>query len=300
MNIADILNSLKLLIKSNYYVFKALRMPLSAVGFYKRRLSIQVDEFWKNRIDIVIESPDNKFIARTPDAGKIKADAQLMHNGVKVHVGSYYGDGNTVLLYKNKGVHEPQEEYAFAKILEYVPKGGVMLELGAFWGFYSMTFLQKVVDGRSYLIEPDKHALLSGRNNFRLNRLTGKFFNYFIADVPSPGEVPTTSVTEFLQQNKIEHLNILHSDIQGFELKMLTGASEYLSKGKIDFIFISTHSNELHQQCKTFLMDFGYLILCDADLNETYSWDGLIVARYPGVIGPDNIVIHKRNDHLLK
>lgn len=269
-------------------------MPLAALGYYRRKLKLPTDDFWSDRIDVVIKSPDNNFIKRIPDAGNIQGDVQVMHNGIKVHVGSYYGDGNTVLLNRNKGVHEPQEELAFSRILESIPDGGVMIELGAFWGFYSMSFLQKVTNGKSYLIEPDKHALLSGRNNFKLNGFTGEFFNYFIADVGAPGNVPTISVSEFLRANNIEHLNILHSDIQGFELKMLVGAGDYLKKGKIDFIFISTHSNELHLACKTLLTDLGYLILCDADLDETYSWDGLIVAKYPGVAGPDHIVIHKR------
>jgi Methyltransferase FkbM domain len=294
MKTSGLFSSLKLLAKSNYFLFKALRKPLVAMGVYKNKLEIQPDEFWQRRIEIVLESPDNKSIERVPDAGNIKGDVQLMHNGVKVHVGSYYGDGNTVLLHRNRGVHEPQEEFSFDSILEFIPRGGVMLELGAFWGFYSMTFLHKVDGGRCFLVEPDKHALLSGKNNFKLNKLKGKFFNFFISDISTSGDVPTITVTEFLQRNEISHLSILHSDIQGYELKMLVGANAYLKTGKIDYVFISTHSNELHQACKAFLIDAGYLILCDADLDETYSWDGLIVARYQSVIGPDSLAIHKR------
>src|SRR5260221_1037589 len=287
-------NGIKLLIKSNYYLFKLFRMPLIVSGYYQMQHKKQPDSFWNELIGVVNQSTDNDFIERVPAAGSIVGDVQIMHNGIKVHVGSYYGDGNTLLLYRNKGVHEPQEERAFNQIINYIPDDGVMLELGAFWGFYSMTFQQKVIQGKSFAIEPDRHALLSGKNNFKLNRLTGKFFNYFISDSISDGNVPTITVTEFLQRNKIEYLNILHSDIQGFELKMLAGADAYLKTGKIGYVFISTHSNELHQSCKSLLMQWGYVILCDADLNETYSWDGLIVAKHQSVIGPEALEIHKR------
>jgi hypothetical protein len=289
-----IANSLKLLVKSNYYLFKLMRMPLIAIGYFKRQAKKQPDIFWSERISTVVQSPDNGFIERIPEAGNIKGDVQFMHNGIKIHVGSSYGAGNTIMLFKNKGVHEPQEERAFNQILKYIPDDGLMLELGAFWGFYSMTFQQRAIQRRNYLIEPDQHALISGRNNFKLNQLTGKFFNYFISDSSVSGDVPTITVSDFMQQNQIGFLNILHSDIQGFELRMLLGAEAYLKDGKIGYLFISTHSNDLHQSCKVFLLERGYVILCDADLDETYSWDGLIVARHQSTKGPEVLEIHKR------
>lgn len=217
-----------------------------------------------------------------------------MHNGLKIHVGSYYGDGITVLLYKNKGVHEPQEEKVFEQVLSLLPPGSTMLELGAFWGFYSMSFQARIKNGRNFLIEPDSHALLIGKHNFRLNKFTGYFFNYFISDENLPGHVPTITVDQFLADNKMTHLSILHSDIQGFELKMLTGARHSLIEGKIDYLFISTHSNELHQGCIDYLINLDYKILCDANLDETYSWDGLIVAKHKNISGPDSFEISKR------
>lgn len=292
--VKHILSEVKLHLKSNYGIFKLVRLPLIIIGYFKRKVNVQLDKFWTERIDVVTQAPDNDFIQRVPKAGLIEKDVQVMHNGVIIHVGSYYGDGNTVLLHKNKGVHEPQEERAFAEILKFIPYDGVMLELGAFWGFYSMSFLNEIKGGRSFLIEPDKHALISGKNNFRLNKLKGSFHNYYISDVCESGAVPTITVTEFLRQNHIERLHILHSDIQGFELKMLKGADEYLNAGKIDFIFISTHSNELHSNCIEFLISRNYVILCDADLDQTYSWDGLIVAKHQRIESPDKLSIFKR------
>ena len=63
-----------------------------------------------------------------------------MHNGVLVQRGSYYGETATVLLELNRGVHEPQEERIFQEVLPYIPAGGSILELGAYWGFHSIWF----------------------------------------------------------------------------------------------------------------------------------------------------------------
>jgi len=288
------IDSLKLCLKGNYLLFKVLRLPLIITGSFRRKRNAVVDDFWKTRIDIVGDAPDNDFISRVKNAGEIKNDVQIMHNGLKIHVGSYYGDGNTVLLYRNKGVHEPQEERAFNEVLKLLPQNAVMLELGAFWSFYSMTFQLKIKKGLNFLIEPDPHALLSGKHNFRLNNLNGNFFNYFVSDENIPGKISTVTVDRFLSDNRIQHLTVLHSDIQGFELKMLWGAERSLRQGKIDYLFISTHSNELHAACLEFLKNLEYKIMCEADLDATYSWDGLIVARRKNLQAPESFQISKR------
>jgi hypothetical protein len=288
------LNELKLTLKSNYFLLKAIRLFLANIGFYKRKATSTLDIFWQERVNLVVLSPDNLFIERVSNAGEIVQDFQVMHNGIRIHVGSYYGDGNTVLLHKNRGVHEPQEERIFNDVIKLLPLDAVMLELGSFWGFYSMSFQQKIKWGKNYLIEPDPHALLSGKHNFKLNKFSGNFFNYFVSDKPATGSIPSISVDQFLTDQKIEHLHLLHSDIQGFEFLMLSGAINYLKAAKIDYIFISTHSNELHEACKEFLEKLEYKILCDADLNETYSWDGLVVAKHKNIPGPDRFDISKK------
>jgi hypothetical protein len=285
---------IKLLIKSNYYLFKTIRFVPGLFGFYKKKEGARLDDFWRKRIELVVQAPDNESIHRVEHAGRVVHDVQIMHNGLKINVGSYYGDGNTVLLNKNRGVHEPQEEKVFDEILTLMPPNAIMLELGSFWGFYSMCFLQRVKDGISYLIEPDPHSLLSGKNNFKLNNLRGRFFNYYISDRSEKDTISTVTIDDFVKMNAIDRVNILHSDIQGYELRMLEGAREILRKGEIDYLFVSTHSNELHEDCKNLLVETGYEILCDANLDETYSWDGLIVAKCAKANGPSVLKIHKR------
>jgi hypothetical protein len=254
----------------------------------------KVDSEWRKRIDDVISSPDNAAILRAPDAGKLQGYVITMHNGVRVCANGYYGSGILNMLIENKGVHEPQEERAFEAIIEHLQDDCTMLELGAYWGFYSLSLLQQRPKARCFLVEPDKANLLSGELNFRLNGRKGVFVQAGVDRPPQIGP-RTISVDSFCRDHGIEHLDILHADIQGYELLMLEGACRMLSSGKVDFVFISTHSNSLHADCIKSLESAGYVVLAEADLNETFSYDGLIVAKHRGIDQPKEIKISRKS-----
>jgi len=224
----------------------------------------KVDSEWRRRIGDVISAPDNAAIPRVPEAGKLQGYVITMHNGVRVCANGYYGSGILNMLIENKGVHEPQEERAFEEIIEHLRYDCTMLELGAYWGFYSLSLLQKRPEARCFLVEPIKANLLSGELNFRLNGRTGCFVHARVDRTPQM-EPRTISVDSFCSDNEIDHLDILHADIQGGELLMLEGACRMLSSGKVDFVFISTHSNSLHADCIKSLESAGYVILVEAD-----------------------------------
>jgi hypothetical protein len=44
-----------------------------------------------------------------------------------------------------------------------------MIELGAFWSFYSMWFNKEVENAINYMVEPDSFNLGQGKRNFKLN-----------------------------------------------------------------------------------------------------------------------------------
>jgi hypothetical protein len=75
-------------------------------------------------------------------------------------------------------------------------------------------------------------------------------------------------------------LHVLHADIQGAELDMLTGAAAALSAKRIDYIFISTH-DECHVPSIERLRSHDYRILAEHSIAESSSADGLIVAVSP-------------------
>lgn len=258
----------------------------------------KINERWRKKIDTVIASPDNQHIPRVPDAGRLEAGLLTMHNGIKVGARGYYGDGYLNLLTANKGVHEPQEERAFAEVLRLLPRSATMLELGSYWAFYSMWFAKEVEDPHCHMVEPNYACLLSGKENFARSGLAGQFTQAYIADkvnVASDG-TDVISVDSYCANHGIDRLEILHSDIQGFEVAMLAGAKRMLAARKVDYVFISTHSNELHRDCISELQAQGYVILASADIDDTYSGDGLIVAKGPHIENPRVIEISHRSN----
>ncbi len=294
---------LKQKIKSFPGFYSFLLAVLNTTGYFDKRFHYffpryTLNDFWQKRIDLVKSSPDNEKIKTVKDAGKIFPDYQRMHNGLKITLGSYYDYGNTVLLQTNKGIHEPQEEYVFQEALKLLPAKATMMELGSFWSFYSMWFASWIEGARAFMIEPDPHKMNFGKLNFKLNNLKGVFDLGFISDETNlKKSIPTYSVDYLMDKHRIGFLDLLHSDIQGYELKMLHGAASALKEKKVGFVFISTHSNQLHYDCINQLKSFGYTIICSADLDETYSWDGLIVAQADNYSEPLRAFISKRTNH---
>ncbi|MEJ7589525.1 MAG: FkbM family methyltransferase [Ferruginibacter sp.] len=251
-----------------------------------------MEDGWRERIQDVIDCPDNRYIRRHPDAGRIKNGTQVMHNGILITLGGYYGDPIVQMLSLNKGVHEPQEEYAFGEVLKEIPEGATMLEFGAYWSFYSIWFSKTVKDAKNFLVEPDAFNMLYGINNFRINHIQGSFTNAFIGKVSdTTGSTAVLNVDDYVTANTIEFIDLLHSDIQGFEYDMLLGATKTIAEHKIKYVFISTHGNKVHNDCLNFLALNDFTILCSANEQDTYSLDGLIVARSNHFKGIESIKI---------
>lgn len=241
-------------------------------------------EEWENRIAKVMHSDYNAYVPRVRDAGQIVDGFQKMHNGIAIATGDYYGLPIAKMLYLNKGVHEPEEEKIFQNILPKLPARPVMIEMGAYWAFYSMWFLKNTVEGNAFMIEPNKKNLIVGQKNFKANNLSGSFNNYFMGSSSMmKGSPPIISLDEFINIKGLKQVNIAHSDIQGYEFEMLMGATESLKKRIIDYFLISTHSNSLHYDCIKLIEKAGYQVLFDIDLDNVSSLDGFIVAVSPNM-----------------
>ena len=245
----------------------------------------KVDDAWRERINICISCPDNAKISRCEGAGTIKNGKQLMQNGVWVNLGSYYGPEIATLLLENKGVHEPQEEYLFQVVLDFIADKDssekVMIELGSFWAFYSIWFKRNFPQAKALMVEPEVFNIESGKRNFEMNGVQGFFVNAFVSDKHEQKKstgIRTITVDGIKDEFELDNIDILHSDIQGYERAMLVGAEDILSNQLAEFLFISTHSNDLHRDCLETIMAYDYRIICDVDLDDTYSDDGLIVA----------------------
>ena len=225
----------------------------------------------------IISDPLNLLIRRHPEAGTVTGGLVTLHNGHRVPLagpGAYYGAFSDVLIY-NRGVHEPLEEYAFQEMLPHLPDAPVMLELGAYWGHYSMWLKQARPAARVHLVEPEAENLAAGRENFARHGYDGDFRQAFVGH----GQF---EVDAWMAERGFDRLHILHSDIQGFEAEMLDGAARTLGEGRADHVFISTHSQPLHREVRERMEGFGYRIELSSDFaHETTSFDGFLLAVHP-------------------
>jgi hypothetical protein len=275
------LSTIRKVVRNNLPVRKFVGYYLASSGLfdsYFRNYKLSPD--WEKRMRDILSCPDFNLIPKVKNAGAITSGKQIMHNGVRIHLGSYYGPDCSKMMQVCKGVHEPQEERVFMEALKTLPSGALMIEMGSFWSFYSMWFNRQINGAVNYMIEPDKFNLGHGERNFRLNGMTGNFFQGFIAEKSGVVDgVSIIAIDDFVKQNAIRFIHMLHSDIQGYEYEMLMGARNTFQENKVGYVFISTHSNEVHYKCLSFLKERDFIIIANADMNQTYSVDGLIAAR---------------------
>ena len=280
------------------------RLPLPAQRLLNRLafeflLPSSERRLWDERLKLVLACRDNAHLPRHEEAGRVSGGVMTMHNGLRVHAGSYYGWGSQRILECNRGCHEPQEERAFAEVLKSLAPGAAMLELGAYWSFYSLWFATSVPQARNWMVEPEAGNLEKGRSNFELNNRQGTFVRAFVgARHDLTAEPAVISVDGLMAEQGIPHLAVLHSDIQGFEVEMLEGAQQTLAEGRADYVFISTHSNELHHECSARLRAASYRVWQDIDLDASFSHDGLIVAQSPKVPDLPDLELDRRRSAL--
>lgn len=222
---------------------------------------------------------------------------QVMHNGIEVVYGGYYGDWMAHVIRGLRGHHEPQEELIFHVLLRYVRNRTRMVELGSFWAYYTQWYLKEIPDSTALCIEPDVHHLAVGQRNAALNGHTDRvrFINGWIGEMaqsvhtaptetsPEPVSLPMFNAASVVAEAG-ESIELLHLDIQGAELPFLRSITSDMASQKLRFIMVSTHhscisgSKTTHVDCVEALRAIGATILVEHDVIESFSGDGLILA----------------------
>lgn len=264
-----------------------------------------------NRVLAAFSCSDCDYIPKVKNAGRVflddKQKIQIMHNGLKVlasgytpnDLEQYYGYWMSDIIALLRGHHEPQEEKVFYEILKEIPMGAVMIELGSNWSYYSMWFNKSIDQAQNFMIEPNAKYLEVGKKHFEMNNLRGNFTHGFIGARSKPGsndDPPTICLDDFIQEHNISHVDIIHSDIQGYEYLMLLGCRNSLINEKISYFIISTHSEALHKLCIDFLKSNNFIIIAEHSPQESFSCDGLVAARHVSLPG----VLHINVSHSTK
>jgi FkbM family methyltransferase len=254
------------------------------------------------RIEMTVSCRDCDAIAKVANAGQITLERgeriQLMHNGIKVLAGGYYGEWMAEIITRLRGHHEPQEEVVFHEVLKHLPPSTAMIELGGFWSYYSLWFLQQAAAGSlAIVVEPDTNHLEVGRTNARLNGRDIKFLqasvgaeaiaqHAFVTESAGTLRIPQVTMPQLFAGHGLNQLGLLHCDAQGAETAVLQSCMELFRSRRILFCIVSTHSHHIsgdpltHQRCLAILKESGGQILAEHDVHESFSGDGLIAAYF--------------------
>jgi hypothetical protein len=246
-----------------------------------------------SRVELTVAVRDTDAIPKVPDAGTIRMHegrrVQVMHNGVLIEEGCYYGDWMSEIIKRLRGHHEPQEEVVFHAVVDRLRQdtpGAVMVELGSYWAYYSLWFKRAVPEATCVLVEPASEYLEVGLRNFELNGETATAVRGSIGvayGTDTSGEpTPLLTIRGLMDDLGIKRIDLLHCDTQGGELPMLQDTREPLSQGRIRFLIVSTHHHSTtgdpltHQRCLRLLQHAGAHIIAEHTVSESCSADGLI------------------------
>jgi FkbM family methyltransferase len=253
-----------------------------------------------------VSCTDADAIAKVADAGQCREQdgvtVQIMHNGLVVEHGGYYGDWMAEIIRTLRGHHEPQEELVFNRLVSRLADtdAPVMIEFGCFWTYYGLWFCHARKDSRVVGLEPDPANLAVGRRNAALNGFTDRvqFIHGAVGDHPgSVLRMPTESddqlrevvqhdLASVMQAGGLEHVDLVLSDIQGAESVLLRRAKGDLAAGKVRFMIVSTHHHLIsgnpltHQDALALLIEAGAHVICEHTVGESYSGDGLIAVSF--------------------
>ena len=259
----------------------------------------------RRRVEHTVSCNDTASIEKVPDAGAVVSIGghlvQVMHNGVRVQAGGYYGDWMMEIITRLRGHHEPQEERVFHGLVGRLAEADtpgltpVIVELGAFWSYYSLWFMSAVKNSRAVLVEPDPDHLSVARTNLALNdcdamviqAAIGKHLDEieFHCEGGSVVRIPQLCLREILDAADVARADLVACDIQGAETDTLEEACGYLAS-RVRFLVLSTHHESIsdhpdtHQRCVAIVRQCGGHIIAEHTVDESYSGDGLLVASF--------------------
>lgn len=256
------------------------------------------------RVAMTVSCRDADYIPKVKDAGSVKKvdkkRVQVLHNGVLIEADGYAGKWMTGVIKGLNGHHEPQEEKAFYEVLKKMKPGATIIELGSYWSYYSIWFKKEIKNSTAICVEPDPNNRSLGERNAELNKINDIIFlegaagKDYGVKVPveldsNPGQfvdVPVLSVDGLVKKRNLSRVDILHMDVQGFELSALQGALKSIRSGKVRFVFVSTHhylfskSPNTHKDCLQLITNNGGHIVASHTIPESFSGDGLIIASF--------------------
>ena len=160
-----------------------------------------------------------------------------------------------------------------------------MIELGSNQCYYSLLFKHILGKDKTFniMVEPVLANYEAGIQEFKLNECTGLFYNKCIGNKSiahnKEFKVPSVTLNEILLDANIDKVDIMQCDIDCSEHYMLESNLDFFKEHKTEFLFLGTHSLDLHINCKNILESLKYTILMDHPISNVGS-DSLLIAQY--------------------
>lgn len=259
------------------------------------------------RMATTIACTDTDDIPKVDHAGETRdhhgTEVQVMHNGLLVEAGGYYGDWIAEVIRCLRGHHEPQEELVFHRILERLREDTdtpTMIEFGSYWTYYGTWFCYALPGSRAVALEPDPVFIEVGRRNAALNDLADRVTFVHAAIGADHGQtLPFTAESDgqvhhvaqhdlasLMAATGLDHVDLILADVQGAETLLLERARGDFQAGRVRFLVVSTHHHSIsgdpltHQKALALLTDAGAHILAEHTVGESCSGDGLIAVSF--------------------
>lgn len=176
---------------------------------------------------------------------------------------------------------------------EHIKPGFVCYDIGAHIGYLAFVMAKHAgKDGQIYAFEPRPLNLLYLQKHIKINKIDNILvFDFGISDkrgelrftantgsgtghISEDGNITihVESMDELIAEKGLRPPDFIKMDIEGGELNALQGAAETLKKYH-PILLISTHGDEIHQQCMALLVEIGYQIDQDqpGDFLATYA-----------------------------
>lgn len=262
------------------------------------------------RMAATVSCTDSDDIAKVDRAGEtVEQDGrrvQIMHNGVVVEEGGYFGDWMTEIIRALRGHHEPQEELVFDRIVQRLAANSdsaVMIEFGSHWTYYGLWFAKALPGSRVVALEPDLNFIEVGRRNAAFNTFSDRVTFVHGAIGTSPGEptafraesdgrvydVPTYDLASLMTTAKLDRVDVIIADIQGAESILLDRARGDFEAKRVRFLLVSTHHHSIsgdpltHQNALRLLEEAGAHVITEHSVAESFSGDGLIAVSFDAI-----------------
>jgi len=204
-------------------------------------------------------------------------------NGIKYELNLNNPQDNEIYY---GGCYEPT---VVRVIKKYVGPGMTVFDIGAHSGSHTLRFAKIVSEkGKVIAIEPDDKILLKLERNLRLNNFNNIIVEK-IAFSDANREDKEITLDEYVKKNKVEKIDFMKIDTDGYEYKIIKGGLNSLKKFRPIMVMEFTKVGpERYGDNLEDLIDLlgssGYSIFSDRSLKEYKNKESILDAISPGAV----------------